>query len=155
MAEIADDAGVGRATLYRHFPTRESLLQGVAEAGMTELVEAFAAANLDTLPADRAITRIIAVFLRNGAKYSAVIRQATEQCDPAAIERTIRPIREVLARGARDKVLRDDLPGDAVFAMFSAIVERALWLTVGEVMTPEEATETAVTIFLDGARNPG
>jgi hypothetical protein len=30
MAEIADDAGVGRATLYRHFPTRESLPQSVA-----------------------------------------------------------------------------------------------------------------------------
>jgi hypothetical protein len=51
-------------------------------------------------------------------------------------------------------VLRDDLRPDAVLAMFSAIVERALWLTVGEVMTPEEATETAVTIFLNGARKP-
>jgi AcrR family transcriptional regulator len=77
IAEIADEAGVGRATLYRHFPTRESLLRGVAEAGMAELVEAFAAANLDELPADRAITRIIAVYLRNGAKYAAVIGQAT------------------------------------------------------------------------------
>ncbi|MEV4112116.1 TetR/AcrR family transcriptional regulator [Nonomuraea sp. NPDC049695] len=155
MAEIADEAGVGRATLYRHYPTRESLLRGVAEVGMAELVEAFAAANLDELPADRAITRIIAVFLRNGAKYAAVISQADEFCDPAVIESTTRPIREVITRGIRDKVLRDDLRPDAVLAMFSAIVERALWLTVGQAMTPEEATETAVTIFLDGARKPG
>lgn len=155
MAEIADEAGVGRATLYRHYPTRESLLRGVAEAGMAELVEAFEAANLDELPADRAITRIIAVYLRNGAKYAAVISQADQLCDHAAIERTSRPIREVIARGIGDQVLRDDLRPDAVFAMFSAIVERALWLTVGGLMTPEEATETAVTIFLNGARRPG
>ncbi|MEV6160013.1 hypothetical protein AB0L53_57710 [Nonomuraea sp. NPDC052129] len=122
------------------------------DAGMAELAEAFEAANLDELPADRAITRIIAVFLRNGAKYAAVIRQADDFCDPAAVERASRPIREVIARGIRDKVLAADLREDVVFAMFSAIVERALWLTVGEVTTPEEATEAAVTIFLNGAR---
>jgi TetR/AcrR family transcriptional regulator, mexCD-oprJ operon repressor len=59
----------------------------------------------------------------------------------------------VLARGIRDKVLRDDLPGDAVFEMFSAITERALWLAVGQVMTHEQAAEAAATIFLDGARS--
>ncbi|WP_433186516.1 hypothetical protein [Actinoallomurus sp. CA-150999] len=134
---------------------RESLLRGLAEVGMAELVEALAAANLDELPADRAIARIIAVFLREGAKYAAVISQADEYCDPAVMERTIRPIREVMARGVRDKVLRDDLRGDVVFQMFSAIVERALWLTVGDVMTPEEAAEAAATMFLNGARKPG
>ncbi|WP_431917976.1 TetR/AcrR family transcriptional regulator [Nonomuraea jabiensis] len=155
LAEIADEAGVGRATLYRHFPTRESLLSGVAGAGIAELVEGFAAANLDELPADRAIARIIAVFLRNGAKYAAVIRHADQHCDPADIERAAKPVREVLARGVRDQVLRADLREDTLFALFSAIVERALRLTIDEATTPEEAAEAAVTIFLDGARKPG
>ncbi|MFC8511766.1 TetR/AcrR family transcriptional regulator [Streptomyces sp. NPDC057257] len=154
MAEIADEAGVGRATLYRHFPSRDSLLRGMAEAGVNELVEAFEAARLHELPADRAIARLIAVFLREGAKYAAVIRQADQYCDPVDMERTVKPVREVIDRGVRDGVLRDDLHGDAVFAMFSAIVERALWLTIDEAMTPEEATEVAVTIFLNGARRP-
>ncbi|MET9090326.1 TetR/AcrR family transcriptional regulator [Streptomyces sp. NPDC004237] len=154
MTEIAEEAGVGRATLYRHFPTRESLLRAVAEAGIGELVEAFDAAHLDELPADRAIARIVAVFLREGAKYAAVIRQADEYCDPADMERTVKPVREVIDRGVRDRVLRDDLRTDAVFAVFSAIVERTLWLTIDEAMTPEEATEAAVTIFLNGARRP-
>jgi TetR/AcrR family transcriptional regulator, mexCD-oprJ operon repressor len=39
--------------------------------------------------------------------------------------------------------------------MFTAILERALWLTIGELMTPEEATEAALAIFLNGARKPG
>ena len=155
MADIADEAGVGRAKLYRHFPTRESLQRGVAEVGITQIAEAFDAANLDAVPAGRAIARITAIALRESANYSAVISQSTaEHCTPADIERTIRPIRETIDRGIRDHVLRDDLPGDVLFAMFTAILERALWLTVGEVMTPEEATETALTIFLNGARKP-
>ena len=154
MAEIADEAGVGRATLYRHFPARDSLLRAVAQTGITDLVEAFDAARLDELPADRAITRIIAVYLREGAKYSAVIRQADEYCDPADMERTVRPVRDVIDRGIRDQVLRDDLRADTVFAMFSAIVERSLWLTIDDAMPPEEATEAAVAIFLNGARRP-
>jgi TetR/AcrR family transcriptional repressor of mexCD-oprJ operon len=156
IAEIADEAGVGRATLYRHFPTRESLQQGVAEVGITELADAFEAAGLDDLPADRAIARITAVVMRNGAMYAAVINQANAAlCDPADIERTVRPIREVVDRGIRDGVLRDDLRGDTVFTMFTAILERALFLTIGDQMTPEEATEAALAIFLDGARHSG
>ena len=63
MADIAEEAGVGRATLYRHFPTRETLIRGVQEAGTDELVAAFASAGLDELPAADAV---VALFL-NGA----------------------------------------------------------------------------------------
>ena len=154
MAEIADEAGVGRATLYRHFPTRESLLRGLAHAGITELVEAFEAAHLDELPADRAIARIVTVYLREGVKYAAAIRKADQYCEPDLIERTVGPVREVIDRGVRDKVLRDDLRSDAMFSMFSAIMERALWLTIDDAMPPEDAADAAVAIFLNGARRP-
>jgi TetR/AcrR family transcriptional repressor of mexCD-oprJ operon len=155
IAEIADEAGVGRATLYRHFPTRESLQQGVAEVGIAEIVDAFEAAGLDELPADRAIARITAVVMRNGAKYAAVISQTSaELCDPADLDRATKPLREVVDRGIRDGVLRDDLRGETMFMMFAAVLERALFLTIGDQMTPEEATEVALAIFLDGARNP-
>ncbi|WP_267893827.1 hypothetical protein [Streptomyces sp. RTd22] len=42
-----------------------------------------------------------------------------------------------------------------MFAMLSAIVERALWLTVDDATTPAEAAEAAEAIFLGGARRPG
>lgn len=153
MADIADEAGVGRATLYRHFPTREALLQGVADAGTTELADAITAANLHELPVERAISRVTSVFLRTGAKYAALLSQVDEHRDPAGKQRVIQPVRDVIARGIRDKVLRDDVSGDALFEMYTALVERALWLTVAETSTPEAAAETVVTVFLDGARH--
>jgi AcrR family transcriptional regulator len=152
MADIADEAGVGRATLYRHFPTRESLLRGVAETGTAELADGIEAADLDGLPADRAIARLTAVFLRTGAKYAALISQLDEYPDPAAKDRVIKPVRDIIARGVHDGVLRDDVPGDVMFEMFTALVERALWLAIGGTLTPEAAAESVVALFLEGAR---
>jgi TetR/AcrR family transcriptional regulator, mexCD-oprJ operon repressor len=153
MADIADHAGVGRATLYRHFPTRESLLRGVAESGARELADALAAANLDELAVDRAIARLTSVFLRTGAKYAALIGQVeAEHPDLAAKERVIQPVRDVFTRGLRDGVLRTDLPGEVLFEVFTALIARALQLTITGATTPEAAADAVVTLFLDGAR---
>ena len=154
MAEIADEAGVGRATLYRYFPTRESLWRGVAETGANELADALSAANLDALPVDRAIARMTSVFLRTGAKYAALIGRMEEPPDEVAKERVVQPVRGVLTRGTRDGTFRADLPADVLFEMFGALLERALRLTVADLFTPEAAGDAVVTIFLDGAR-PG
>jgi TetR/AcrR family transcriptional regulator, mexCD-oprJ operon repressor len=152
MADIADQAGVGRATLYRHFPTRESLLRGVAESGTTELADAIAAATLNDLPVDRAIARLASVFLRTGAKYAALIGHVEEHPDPEAKEKVIAPVRDVFTRGVRDGSLRADLPGDALFEMFGALIERALTLMIDGAITQEAAADAVVSLFLDGAR---
>jgi AcrR family transcriptional regulator len=153
MADVADQAGVGRATLYRHFPTRESLLEGVADAATSELIEALDAANLEDLPLERAIARITSVFLRTGGKYAALMSQADHpQVDPETKERVSRPVRGVIARGISGGVLRSDLPGDLLLEMFSALMERVMWLTVAGTITPEAAVEAVVDVFLDGAR---
>jgi TetR/AcrR family transcriptional regulator, mexCD-oprJ operon repressor len=124
MSDIAEEAGVGRATLYRHFPTRESLIRGVQDAGSAELVAAFASAGLDELPVDRAIARITGIFLRTGTKYAAVISHEDEHREHAARDRAIEPIRVVIDRGLRDGELRADLPGGALFEMYSALIAR-------------------------------
>jgi TetR/AcrR family transcriptional regulator, mexCD-oprJ operon repressor len=146
MADIAEEAGVGRATLYRHFPPREALMHGLADIGTRELADGIAAANLDELPVDRAIVRLIGVFLRTGAKYAAVIGHLEERHEPVAKQRVIQPVHDIIARGVRDGVLRTDLPGVALFEMFSALVERALWLTVADTVTPEAAAEAEAAV---------
>jgi len=39
MADVADTAGVGRATLYRYFPSREALLRALADVALDDLGE--------------------------------------------------------------------------------------------------------------------
>jgi len=42
MHDVARDAGVGIGTLYRHFRSREDLLEGVAVMGLKEVVDTIA-----------------------------------------------------------------------------------------------------------------
>lgn len=151
MNDIAEEARVGRATLYRHFPTRESLVRGVQHAGVTELLDALASADLDSLPTDRAIARITHVFLRAGAKYAAVVSHDDEHTDHPPHERAIAPVREAIERGIRDGDLRADLPPGALFSLYDALIGRALLLAVTAQMTPEQAADSVVSVFLHGA----
>lgn len=151
MNDIAEEARVGRATLYRHFPTREALVRGVQDEGVTELLDALASADLATLPADRAIARITHVFLRTGAKYAAVVSRDDEHTEHPPHERAMAPVREAVERGIRSGELRADLPDGALFAMYDALVGRALVLTVTGQLTPEQAADAAVDVFIQGA----
>lgn len=152
MTDIADEARVGRATLYRHFPTRESLVRGVQDIGVTELLEALDAAGLDALPVDRAIARITHVFLRTGAKYAAVVSQDDEHSsEHPPHERAIAPVRETIERGIRNGELRADIPSETLFAMYDALIGRGLVMAVNGQLTPEQAADSVVEIFTRGA----
>jgi TetR/AcrR family transcriptional repressor of mexCD-oprJ operon len=50
MEEIANSAGIGRATLYRYFPNREELLRAMAAAIVRELAVRVKEADLDAVP---------------------------------------------------------------------------------------------------------
>jgi hypothetical protein len=61
------------------------------------------------------------------------------------------PVRDVIARGVRNGELRADLPDGALFEMYDALIGRALVLTITAKLTPEQAADAVVAVFLNGA----
>ena len=66
LEDIARDAGVGIGTLYRHFPTRESIVEAVYRHEIDVLCDS-ADQLLETMPPDRALAEWMQLFVRHVA----------------------------------------------------------------------------------------
>ena len=150
MADIAQAAGVGRATLYRHFPTRDALLEALAAAAVEDLGDRLAEAGLDAVPVREAVARVCRAFVTTGGKYLALMRTGHKPTDPDAVDRRIgTPLRTLLQRGAEEGALRSDLTPELMAVFFSALIETGL--TLAARIGAEQAAATVAALFLDGA----
>ena len=77
MAEIARRAGVVRATIYVHFPTRESLIAAITDRAIAEATEALRAADPGHgEPAD-ALARTLSASWQTLGRYHALVAENT------------------------------------------------------------------------------
>src|SRR5215212_717021 len=76
MADVADAAGVARATLYRYFPTRESLLEALTAEAAERAGDALDAARLDQVPIDEGVARTVRALLGVGDHFVVLARES-------------------------------------------------------------------------------
>jgi len=128
MAEIAEAAGVGRVTLYAHFPSREELLRQVLDRTMDRTEASFAAIELTAGPW-AALDELVDSSWRLLADLTGVLA-AVEQAMPTDLhaEHQRRPmtrVRELLHVGRSAGVFRDDQPVEWQSACYLAILHAA------------------------------
>lgn len=127
---IAQQAGVGQGTLYRHFPTREDLLAEVYHHEVDELV---AAAPL--LLAAHAPAEALAQWLDRVAKYAAVKRGVIAAVEAALWQdlttKSLGPIGAALTTlldaGKEAGTIRADVDAEDVILLLAALtrIDRA------------------------------
>lgn len=75
MGQLATMIGLSRATLCRHFSSRDIMMQAMAEASVASAEQAFARARLNEGSAKEAVTRLIEEFLPIAELYTYVHQQ--------------------------------------------------------------------------------
>lgn len=121
--EVARRAGVGIGTLYRHFPTRDALVEVIYAEHIDEVLSAAedAVASEDAWTGLVAfLERVLELQARNLPLRGLFLRRGD---DPAfaARRRRIQPaLRRLIARAREQRAVRDDFTlGDISFALWS------------------------------------
>jgi AcrR family transcriptional regulator len=129
MAEIARRAGVVRATIYAHFPTRESLLDAVMEQTVADVARAMQAAEPDRGEPREALERVIRATWMELSRFHTILEINKSRLSTQELYRRHLPMTSQLAplveRGQASGVFRRDLPVTWHMATVRAIIHMA------------------------------
>ncbi len=129
MAEIARRAGVVRATIYVHFPTRESLLDAVMEHAVAEVAQATSDAEPQRGEPTEALERVLRATWQKLGRFHALLAINTNRLSAKELRRRHLPVTmqfaPLIERGQKEGVFRSDLPVSWHLAVIRAIVHTA------------------------------
>ncbi|MZQ83243.1 TetR family transcriptional regulator [Paenibacillus sp. 5J-6] len=126
MRDIARRAGVGLGTLYRHFPTREALLDTLLRAGFDELTAKACELETASSPDDALVSWLhdVVTFTGNYQGVVAAMIAAIEDTD-SALHASCVTLRtagaRLLTRTQAAGLARSDMNGDDLFSLAAAL----------------------------------
>src|SRR5438309_7699038 len=152
MAEIARRAGVVRATVYMHFPTRESLLDAVMEHATGLVADAIRQAEPDRGEPREAVERVLRATWQQLSQFHSVLGINISRLSAKELRRRHLPMTTqfipLLERGQEEGVFRADVSATWLIAVVRAIVHAASTeLQVGR-LSEAEVEQTMLTTAL-------
>lgn len=157
VAEIARAAGVGRVTLYGHFPTKEALVDAVVAHAIARTSQALDAVDLDTGPAPDALARLATsswqILNQHRQLMAAGMRHLSPQRMRAHHDQAMERVRALVVRGQADGDIRTDLPADWLITTYYALLHAAADEVNAGRLDPAQAGQ-AVAATVTGALRP-
>ncbi|HET8756609.1 MAG TPA: helix-turn-helix domain-containing protein [Solirubrobacteraceae bacterium] len=151
VAAIARRAGVVRATVYVHFPTRDALVEAVTARAIREAAAAIEAADPQRGSAIEALRRVVVSAWRSLERYHALVAINTQlpagelRARHHAVMASLEPLIE---RGQRDGTFRADVPPAWHLSMLLALVHAASGeLRAGRVARGDAEAAVVATVI--------
>ena len=153
MSTIADAAGVSRATLHRHFPGRQRLIDAIGLEAIRETDAAVGAIDYAKTSITGYLLAVFEAVVPLGDRYhflAVTAPGAASEEVRTAYARQIRGVEEMVRWMARDGVLAPDAPVDWAVLVIDSLIYTA-WTAVREgSVAPRHAAALACRTFLSG-----
>ncbi|GGR30072.1 TetR family transcriptional regulator [Streptomyces cinereoruber] len=155
MDEVARAAGIGRATLHRHFAGRDALVRALEELGLQELEAALDTAAIDEGPEDDAVRRLVAAVEPVGPLLSFLVTEnqlfeGDQQNEGWA--RIDARVSALFRRGQENGVFRIDLTPVWLTEAFYGLVGSGAWAVQDGRVAAKDFQYMIVELLLGGAR---
>lgn len=150
MAEVADAAGVARATLYRYFPNRHTLVEAVAATALADAAGRLDSARIAEIPVGDGVNRAVRALVEVGTPFVVAARERL-RTDAEAFDRSVaKPIAAVFERGQAAGALRGDVPPRWLAEVLIGLVVAGVGAR--PVLAREDLIAAISSVFLDGTR---
>jgi TetR/AcrR family transcriptional regulator, mexCD-oprJ operon repressor len=148
MADIAAASEITRATLYRYFPARESLIQALEAAANDEAERRLVEANLEEVAVEEGLARATRALVRVGDDFIVLLRERRPP-EPGFTG----PLEALLKRGREDGRIRTDVPLATLMESLLVLVGACVRTGRAAGMGLEDVSSAALRLFLTGARS--
>lgn len=155
MAEIAREAGVGRVTLYGHFPSRAELVDAVFAEVLGDARKSLDEIDTTGHPAD-ALRRLITSSWRVVHRFAAVLGAAERELSAETVrghhDQHLKRLSALIARGHDDGTFRADLPVAWLATVCMTLMHTAASEAEAGRLSDQDAEHAVVETILNACR---
>ncbi len=152
MHDIAESAGVGRATLYRYFPTREALIVQLFETAVDEASRAVDSLELGNLPVHRAVERLTLEMLSFADAYRSVLMdEAVEGLRHRAKDVIGPKLQGLFSERIESGELRSEIDPVHLVRYFGGLVRMAAFMVADSGRDRVKVSAEVADLFCNGA----
>jgi AcrR family transcriptional regulator len=158
MVEIARTAGVGRVTLYAHFPSKEALVDAVVVHAIARADAALDAVDLDHGSARQALARLAAsswqILNQHRQLMVAGQRHLGQARMRAHHDQAMVRVQQLISRGQTDGDIRTDLPRDWLVTTFYTLLHAAAEEANAGRLDPTQAGDVVAATVVAALTSP-
>jgi AcrR family transcriptional regulator len=158
MARIADEAGVGIGTLYRHYPTRPALLAALTLRSFNLVLEHARTAAQSDQPAPAALEQFFELTIAARNEFILPLHGGPLVHDEeiVALRAEIRSLLEqVLARGRHDRTIRPDATSTDIIITGAMLAQPLPHVPDWELLASRQARIFVAGLAVTDPRLPG
>ncbi len=157
LSEVAKQAEVGRATLYRHFPTRENLIKAIAIESLQLIKNSMTPIVTSDLQGKAAIHRMVKVLLPIADRFHFLQMIWTlvefDQQVWRLYEEQMATIKCWILQGQRQGVLNPDLAADWIVSVLDSMLYSASWIIANNMMETTQIEQQLLQTLFEGIQS--